>query len=220
MNKLPTTPGEMPPPQPCAEDGESSSIRTPSISGLGQGHRADSRHRDALTGLPDRNVLDEALHREVAHAKQRRIALSLLLLSVDGLRAINDARGRQVGDLVLQLVAKTIDRLMRPGDLLARFGGARFAIVIRDSSTRNLEILAHRACRRVAELCVEPNLQKLAITISAGAARVEPDDDGYHAEALVDVAEAALHEAENAGGDRFRVAASLGAAKMARLLGE
>jgi diguanylate cyclase (GGDEF)-like protein/PAS domain S-box-containing protein len=95
----------------------------------------DAAHRaahDALTGLPNRAVLLDRLHRAVAtHRRHHRLA-GLLYLDVDGLKAVNDAHGHAAGDVLLVEVAHRLTESLREGDLCARLGGDEFAVLAED----------------------------------------------------------------------------------------
>lgn len=162
---------------------------------------------DALTGLYDRLYFDEWLQRELAVAGRHGTTLSLLLLGVDHFATINDRRGSQVGDVVLKLVARSIQTLLLPQTMLARFGGAQFALVARETSPRNLEIQGNRVCHRVAALSLEPSIPSVPITVSGGVASTHPGGGVmFIADTLVAAAQAALHEAERLGGSCIRMA--------------
>jgi diguanylate cyclase (GGDEF)-like protein/PAS domain S-box-containing protein len=95
----------------------------------------DAAHRaahDELTGLPNRAVLLDRLHRAVAtHRRHHRLA-GLLYLDVDGLKAVNDAHGHAAGDVLLVEIAHRLTESLREGDLCARLGGDEFAVLAED----------------------------------------------------------------------------------------
>jgi two-component system cell cycle response regulator len=126
--------------------------------------------RDPLTRLYNRRYFDERLSSEFHFAHRHRAELALLLIDVDHFKSINDDCGHQMGDAVLRLVAGSIERVMRPEDVVARFGGDEFAIIARATSERNAEIFAARICRRIEALTAEPPNHLLHITVSAGVA--------------------------------------------------
>ena len=89
---------------------------------------------DALTGLPTRHTLSDALTREVARAERGGSPLCLAIIDVDGLKAINDLQGHQIGDEVLVAAARAWRTALRDSDVLVRFGGDEFVAVLPDCS--------------------------------------------------------------------------------------
>ena len=100
-------------------------------------------HHDSLTQLPNRVLLDDRLQQGILAAGRAGEPLSLLMLDLDGFKAINDSLGHAAGDLVLQEVAGRLRALVREVDTVARLGGDEFALVLprtdRDGATRTAE---------------------------------------------------------------------------------
>ena len=155
--------------------------------------------RDPLTRVYNRRYFDERLSSEFHFARRHGTELALLLIDVDHFKSINDDRGHQMGDTVLRLVAGSIERVMRPEDVVARFGGDEFAVLARATSERNAEIFATRICRRIEELSAEPPNHLLNITVSAGVALMTSESSITEAAALVTAADEALYRAKAAG---------------------
>jgi len=106
--------------------------------------------RDPLTRAYNRRFLTSHLRSELAFAGRQGISLALLLVDIDHFKVINDSHGHARGDLVLQLVANTVLRLLRPYDALCRYGGEEFVVVARDTSMHGAEVLAERLRRQSA----------------------------------------------------------------------
>jgi diguanylate cyclase (GGDEF)-like protein len=87
-------------------------------------------HHDALTGLPNRNLLDERLERAIAQSRRETHAVALCMLDLDGFKPINDRFGHDTGDRVLQDVAHRIKAVLRDADTVARFGGDEFVLLL------------------------------------------------------------------------------------------
>ncbi len=158
--------------------------------------------RDPLTRLYNRRYFDERLSSEFHFARRHQDELALLLIDIDHFKAINDTFGHPMGDSVLRMVAGSIERVMRPEDVVARFGGDEFAIIVRATSERNAEIFAARICHRIEELCVEPPRQSPRITVSAGVALMNAESSIASPEGLVIAADEALYRAKAAGRNR------------------
>jgi len=130
----------------------------------------DSAVRDPTSGAFNRRHFDERLELELTHSARSGSPLSLLLLDVDDFKAVNDAHGHVVGDLVLRVVASSISRILRPSDVLFRYGGDEFMVLCRDTTLRNGLILAARISRSVEQLPLTVANNDLRVSVSAGVA--------------------------------------------------
>jgi diguanylate cyclase (GGDEF)-like protein len=162
--------------------------------------------RDPLTRAYNRRYLDAHLRSELAFAARRAMPVSLLLIDIDKFKSVNDCYGHAVGDLVLQLVATCIQRLLRPYDALCRFGGEEFLVVARDTSSRNAEILAERVRHHIAALTFEVPGGRASVTVSIGVLSISPPMDEIELESILDTVDRALYEAKGAGRNCVRVA--------------
>jgi diguanylate cyclase (GGDEF)-like protein len=162
--------------------------------------------RDPLTRAYNRRYLDAHLPSELAFAARRGMPVSILLVDIDKFKSVNDSYGHAVGDLVLQLVATSIQRLLRPYDALCRFGGEEFVVVARDTSSRNGEILADRIRHHVAALTFEVPEGRASVTVSIGVASISPGMGEIDLESVLDTVDRALYEAKGAGRNCVRVA--------------
>jgi diguanylate cyclase (GGDEF)-like protein len=103
-------------------------------------------YHDALTGLPNRMLFSEHLVRAVANANRAGSSLAVLYLDLDRFKLVNDSLGHNVGDLLLEAVAKRLRATLRSADLGARLGGDEFAVLAENTSAEGAEILAERIC--------------------------------------------------------------------------
>lgn len=154
---------------------------------------------DALTRLPNRRALDEALAREVARAARSGGALAAIALDVDHFKRVNDAHGHAAGDAVLAAVAARAAAALRAGDLLARAGGEEFAALLPGAGLAEAAEAAERIRAAVAAEPVQACGQAIAVTVSLGCAALGPGEDGA---ALLARADARLYAAKAGGRDR------------------
>ncbi|WEA26528.1 diguanylate cyclase [Rhizobium binxianense] len=163
---------------------------------------------DALTGIANRRVFDEAISEEFARARRAESALSLLLIDVDHFKAYNDTYGHLEGDNCLRMIGEVLCSIAkRPSDLAARFGGEEFAILLpgtdRDGALRLAKMLRSTLHRRAIP---HRESSKTIVTVSIGVAHMS-DRFATSAE-LVEAADRALYAAKKHGRDRVEAAAA------------
>jgi len=156
-------------------------------------------HADDLTGLANRRAWDAELPREIARARRTGAPLSVAMLDLDGLKEINDSRGHQAGSNAIKHAAAAWSGVVRETDMVARFGGDEFGIVMPDSTLEQ----ARAAAERLRE-AIGPGL-----TTSVGVAQWDGEETAYE---LVERADAALYAAKRAGRDRVAAATTAAAA--------
>nr|WP_246376247.1 GGDEF domain-containing protein [Conyzicola lurida] len=123
---------------------------------------------DQLTGLGNRVLLEIRMRESLAAARRQERALALIVLDLDGFKAINDRFGHAAGDDVLVGVAERLRASVRAGDVIGRFGGDEFVIICADADEEAAEIVAKRV---VAAIENSPEgKQHLAVTASVGVA--------------------------------------------------
>lgn len=153
---------------------------------------------DALTGLHNRQFLDDSLPAVVARAERDGAPVSVLMVDVDHFKHVNDAHGHQVGDEVLRRLGAILDRHVREGDLAARYGGEEFIVVLPDTPSTS----AIEAAERIRAEIARPAPGIPDVTASVGVAT------WYQALGvgdLVEHADRALYSAKEAGRDRVHV---------------
>ena len=162
---------------------------------------AHMAHHDALTGLPNRLLLNEQL--ELALARVRRgDKLAAHFLDLDGFKAVNDTLGHAVGDKLLKLVAERLRAIARETDVIARMGGDEFAIVQSGiSQPADAGVLARRVIEGISRP-YEIDGQQVNIGTSVGVALAP--SDALSAEALMRNADLALYRAKQDGRGAFR----------------
>lgn len=156
-------------------------------------------HEDQLTGSLNRRGLDEVLEREVSRAERRRSPLCIALLDLDDFKRLNDTYGHTAGDEALIYLVRVIKDTLRSMDVIARFGGEEFLIVLPDTDLRNAMQITTRLQRELTERIFMHNHERLFITFSAGIALRAAGEDAL---TLVERADAALYRAKKAGKNR------------------
>lgn len=172
--------------------------------------RTELEHRsicDPLTELFNRSFMQSSLERELARAKRNgQASLAVLMLDVDHFKKFNDQFGHSAGDDVLKQVAGLFRRFTRAEDILCRYGGEEFTIIMPDITTQAAVARGERLRQEVAQLSQQPSNQKFElISISVGIALYP--QDGTSSVELLCRADEALYRAKRAGRDRVMLSA-------------
>jgi diguanylate cyclase (GGDEF)-like protein/PAS domain S-box-containing protein len=158
-------------------------------------------YRDALTGLPNRRLLEDRLAQAINLAQREGTGLSLFFIDLDRFKPINDKFGHEVGDLVLQEIGRRLKKSVRQGDTVARLGGDEFVILLQ-SAVRSEEVqcIANTILSRLSEP-VSAGEHQLLVGASIGCARFP--QDGSDISALLKHADSAMYAAKRFGGNHF-----------------
>jgi diguanylate cyclase (GGDEF)-like protein/PAS domain S-box-containing protein len=166
----------------------------------------DQSIRDPLTGLYNRRFMQESLDRELLRARRTSRPFTVMFIDIDHFKRFNDSFGHDAGDLVLQVFAKTLTNHFRGGDIICRYGGEEFALVLPDSSLKDAERRANDLRVEVKKLSIKHRNTILdPITFSVGLAAFP--DHGSTAEELFLVADRCLYDSKTQGRDRITVPA-------------
>jgi two-component system cell cycle response regulator len=168
----------------------------------------ESTLRDPLTRLYNRRYFDERLRTEFSFTERHGASLAVLLIDIDHFKRVNDTHGHRAGDFVLQLVAATIQRIMRPEDVVARYGGEEFVVIARNTSERNAEIFAERIRKRIQQLSADWEGRELRVTASIGVTATNRHHKHPSIESMLESADEALYQAKRGGRNRVRTARS------------
>jgi diguanylate cyclase len=157
---------------------------------------------DALTGLPNRRHFDQLLNATVIETRQSGKPFALLMCDIDHFKQYNDKYGHLTGDDVLRLVAQEIRKSLKGHDIVARFGGEEFAIILQQTTISDAALVADHLraavlARKVVKRSTGEDLGR--ITVSIGVAEYRT---GEPAEQLIERADACLGEAKIGGRNR------------------
>ena len=156
-------------------------------------------HTDILTNTNNRAALEESLLREWKLAGRQLAPLSVILLDVDHFKGINDRYGHKVGDQVLKAVATCIKETVRSSDIVFRYGGEEFVVLLSNTAGEGAELLAERVRAAIETLQFEYSAGDFTVTASLGIATLEPNESK---EDLVGRADQAMYHAKNGGRNR------------------
>lgn len=154
-------------------------------------------HHDVLTGLPNRALMQDRLQQAIRQAERSGRAVGLLFIDLDHFKAVNDQFGHEIGDQLLQAIARRMLACVRDSDTVARIGGDEFVVVISDAS-------GQAALVQVAEKLLDAFTRPFALAACTLAMSPSIGISSYPADAtdamtLLKVADAAMYEAKNAG---------------------
>jgi diguanylate cyclase (GGDEF)-like protein/PAS domain S-box-containing protein len=161
--------------------------------------------RDPLTGLFNRRYLEETLEREIRRAVRSEQSLGLMMLDLDHFKKFNDTYGHEAGDTVLREAATFLTKSVRAEDIVCRFGGEEFVVILPMANLQATQTRAERIRSKLSELTVLHQGQSLGmITASLGVAALP--QHGTARGPLLEAADAALYRAKREGRDRVIVA--------------
>ncbi len=176
-------------------------IRTATLEAANQQLRHLATH-DALTGLPNRVLLDDRLAQASAHAARDHQSFSVLMVDLDRFKVINDSLGHRSGDTVLHEVARRLHELVPSTDTVARVGGDEFVLVVGPAATA---ADAEQIARRANEVLSAPiRVDGVELHVSASIGIASYPGDGASAEVLLAHADAAMYCAKQRGRNNYQ----------------
>ncbi|MDP3668165.1 MAG: diguanylate cyclase [Telluria sp.] len=156
---------------------------------------------DALTGLPNRRLLEDRIATTLQHASRNHHKAAVMYLDLDGFKAINDTYGHAYGDEVLKIVAQRLVACSRKEDTVARLGGDEFMVVLGEVSGLSD---AQGPAAKLVDAVSEPFfINDLSLQLSTSIGISIYPDDAESVEALISIADYALYEAKRGGKNRF-----------------
>jgi diguanylate cyclase (GGDEF)-like protein len=160
--------------------------------------------RDPLTGLTNRFHFYDLLALEIRRSKRSENVFSLILLDVDDFKSLNTRHGLQVGDRIIREVGRVLRRCARKSDIVARYRGREFSVILPETQVDRALKFAHRVQERVNRLDVKGANRRLRVTVSMGIAQFHPDS-ATHPEKLLMLAKLALAEGSKEGPNKIVV---------------
>lgn len=162
----------------------------------------DMASYDQLTGCLNRHAAHSILQYEVARYTEKNLPLAVLMADLDHFKSVNDTYGHNAGDLVLKKFARVVGSTLRRCDLLCRWGGEEFLVVLRGTLPDEALQIADRIRRRVENFIFPPYSRCGELTVSIGGSAIPP---GRYFEQLLAEADKALYRAKHEGRNRVTV---------------
>ena len=159
--------------------------------------------KDPLTGICNRAALDEMMQRELSHAHRQGSSCALIIIDIDHFKAVNDKYGHIVGDCALKAVANMMAKCKRDGDLLFRYGGEEFVVLMRDTEMEGAGLLAERIRSYIETHPCSCSGADLNIRVSIGVSVLQKKDSPA---SLFTRADQALYSAKRHGRNQVCVA--------------
>jgi len=165
---------------------------------------------DPLTGLANRNMLDDRISHALAMARRSHDPVALIFADLDGFKRVNDDLGHRVGDSVLQTIATRMSGAVRDIDLVGRFGGDEFLVLCENTDGAQALAVTERLCAEIRQ-AIDDLPDGYAVSASVGIAVYAPDHSPEESsDSLILRADAAMYTSKRAGGDRATLAGPRG----------
>jgi len=163
----------------------------------------DVAYIDLLTGVANRRYTQFALEARFAEKTRYDWHFGLIMCDVDHFKQFNDRYGHEVGDRVLQMVAKTLNHNLRSFDLVGRWGGEEFLVIVANVDEQSIEKVANHLRALVEQSSLTVGSEQLGVTISVGAAIANPKESPNN---LVNRADRLMYQSKTAGRNKVSVA--------------
>lgn len=157
---------------------------------------------DALTGVGNRKYATLKLQTRVYEHDHHKIPFGLIFLDIDHFKGVNDTYGHAIGDDVLVMVGKTISSLLRRSDILARWGGEEFVVILPSATARFLRVIAERIRVFIEQSFIITGNDKLSVTASLGATLALPGDTS---KTVIKRADSLMYASKKSGRNRVTI---------------
>ncbi len=161
--------------------------------------------KDPLTGVNNRASMDAYLKHQTLVSERHKNPMSLIMLDIDLFKSVNDTFGHVIGDVVLRAVANAIVKCTRDSDVVFRYGGEEFVVVLTNTEGAGADFLAERIRQSVAALDIDVLANHTSITVSAGVAQFRAGDCPT---SIVSRADERLYVAKDLGRNRVQTSTS------------
>lgn len=151
---------------------------------------------DGLTGVNNKRYLLETMEREIPRARRHERPLTLVMFDIDHFKHINDTYGHLAGDYVLKEMAQLVKNRLRPDDVLGRYGGEEFAVLLPETNTEGGAAIAEELRRMIAEHPFMFEQERIQVTVSMGVAMLQ---DGWDVLQFIKQADERLYAAKRDG---------------------
>jgi diguanylate cyclase (GGDEF)-like protein/PAS domain S-box-containing protein len=158
-------------------------------------------YKDELTGLMNRRFTELKVQQAIQEVHDFSRASGLILIDADHFKFVNDRYGHHVGDLVLKAIGATLVNSVRPGDIVGRWGGDEFLVILWDVTAESLEQLAERCRKLIRESSVMAEESRVGIQVSLGATLLKEIDT---CDLAFERADKLLYESKAAGRNQLR----------------
>lgn len=158
-------------------------------------------YMDCLTGIPNRRYLEQCFQEELARAQRYKLPFTCVMVDIDHFKKVNDTHGHLVGDQVLKKMGEILRAQKRPYDIVGRYGGEEFAIILKEISAKDSLLVCERLRVAVAQSPFAVNDAEFNFTVSIGIASLYPRE-GVSMETIWSLADKALYRAKEGGRNR------------------
>jgi diguanylate cyclase (GGDEF)-like protein len=162
-------------------------------------------YRDGLTRLYNHRYFQESLGNELARAARYHSSVSLILFDIDFFKKINDTYGYPAGDLVLINIARTINNSVRFSDIVARYGGNEFAIILPETNAAGIKVFAARLRCCIEGIATLVEGQLIYVTVSVGATTFDMEQLGVTKNILIETADRGLYLSKKNGRNQVTI---------------